>query len=83
MAAALPGGNNLGTVFESIRKQFQTPEEINDQKPTAPHQRIINAYPSYQKPLHGSLIAARIGIEGIRTQCPHFDSWLCQIENLG
>jgi hypothetical protein len=83
MAAALPGGNNLETVFESIRKQFQTPEEINDQKPTAPHQRIINAYPSYQKPLHGSQIAARIGIEGIRTQCPHFDDWLRKMENLG
>lgn len=83
MAAALPGGGSLQGIFETIRRQVQTPEEINDQESTAPHRRIINVYPNYQKPLHGSLISARIGLEGIRTQCPHFNSWLSQLEKLG
>lgn len=83
MAAMLPGGRDLQRTFEAIRRQFQTPEEINDQNPTAPHQRIINAYPNYEKPLHGSLIASRIGLQGIRAECPHFDSWLRELEQLG
>lgn len=83
MAATLLGGKDLQRTFEAIRRQFQTPEEINDQKPTAPHQRIINAYPNYEKPLHGSLIASRIGLEGIRAECPHFGSWLHELEKFG
>lgn len=82
MAASLPGGHGLQGTFETIRRKVKTPEEINDQEATAPHRRILNAYPNYQKPLHGSLIAARIGLEGIRTQCPHFNGWLSELERL-
>ena len=82
MAEALPGGAHLRRTFERIRSQFSSPEEINDQKPTAPHQRIIQAYNNYQKPLHGSLIAARIGIKQIREECKHFDDWLTKLKQL-
>ncbi len=82
MEDALPGGSRLRHTFENIREQFQSPEEINDHKSTAPHQRIINAYPNYQKPLHGSLIAGRIGVERIREECDHFSNWLTKLEQL-
>ena len=83
MAAALPGGQGLEQKFDSIRMKFRTPEEINDQAVTAPHRRIIAIYPNYNKPLHGSLIAARIGLGKIRSECPHFDKWLSNLEEIG
>lgn len=82
MAAGLPGGQNLEAPFKIIRQQFKSPEEINDQPSTAPHQRILNIYPTYQKPTFGVAIASRIGLEKIREQCPHFSGWLTTLEQL-
>jgi len=82
MAQALPGGEHLGSELSRIRRSFGTPEEINDDAETAPHRRIVNVYPNYKKPLHGSLITARIGLKEIRTQCPHFNKWVSKLERL-
>ncbi len=82
MAAGLPGGHNLEATFKETRQQFGSPEEINDQPSTAPHQRILNIYPTYQKPTFGVAIASRMGLEKIREQCPHFSSWLTTLEQL-
>lgn len=82
MAAGLPGGQSLESTFQGIRQQFGTPEEINDQPSTAPHQRILNLYPTYQKPTFGVAIALRMGLQKIREQCPHFSSWLTTLEQL-
>lgn len=82
MAAGLPGSQSLESTFQGIRNQFRTPEEINDQPSTAPHQRILNFYPTYQKPTFGIAIALRIGLQKIREQCPHFSSWLTTLEQL-
>lgn len=68
--------------FESIRSAFKTPEDINDNPNTAPSKRIEEVLPSYQKPVHGSTIAKRIGLINIRKQCPHFDKWLTFLENV-
>lgn len=66
--------------FEEIRDTFDTPEEIDDGPTTAPSKRITALFPAYSKKLHGPLTAQRIGLERIRTECPHFASWLQQLE---
>jgi Domain of unknown function (DUF4276) len=38
--------------------------------------------PAYDKRLHGSRLAERIGIETMRSECSHFDAWLTHIEAL-
>ena len=71
-------------VLEPLRKVRRTlsPEDINDSAQTAPSKRILAAMPGYQKTFHGPLIACEIGLDSIRTACPHFDSWLRTIEAL-
>ncbi len=60
------------------------PEEVNHGQHTAPSKRIIRYYPEYNdsKPVWGSLIAQEIGIESMRERCPHFNDWVCKLEEL-
>jgi len=69
--------------LESIRALFGSPEEIDDGETTAPSKRLRALFPTYQKPLHGPLIAGRTGLEAIRSECQHFDHWLSLLERLG
>ena len=69
--------------LQAIKAEFQTPELINNSPQTAPSKRILAAIPAYKKTLHGPLIAADIGLDSMRQQCPHFHSWLQRIEALG
>ncbi|BDI28800.1 hypothetical protein CCAX7_008510 [Capsulimonas corticalis] len=75
---AQPG---LASAFQTIRDQFSSPEEINDSPITAPSKRIEGLVPGYVKPLYGTLAALEIGLDAIRAQCPHFRSWLEQLES--
>lgn len=59
-----------------IRRNFDTPEHINDSIETAPSKRIENLIPGYQKPTQGLLAAQAIGLEAMRRECPLFASWL-------
>lgn len=71
---------------EALRKagaSKRSPEEINDGFNTHPAARITGALPAYRKPLHGPLVAARIGLERIREKCPHFSHWVGRLEALG
>ena len=63
------------------RKSTQ-PEDINDSPQTAPSKRIRDVMPSYQKTVHGPLIALEIGLDAMRAACPHFDRWLKRVEGL-
>jgi hypothetical protein len=60
-------------------------ENINDGRETAPSKRIISIIPEYdgRKASAGPDIAEYIGIEKIRAECPHFATWLAQLENIG
>lgn len=60
------------------------PELINGNPETAPSKRIIKYLPSYdgEKPSAGPIIAEHIGLQGIRSKCKHFDSWVSQLEIL-
>jgi hypothetical protein len=66
--------------FAKVRDAFDSPEEIDDGPTTAPSKRIAALFPAYSKKLHGPLTAQRIGLERIRTECPHFASWLGKLE---
>jgi hypothetical protein len=66
--------------FQAIRNQFLTPEEINDSPETAPSKRIKSLIPGYQKPLLGLSAILEIGLDTIRTECPHFREWLEHLE---
>jgi hypothetical protein len=69
--------------LDSIRNQFPTPEEINDNPSTTQSARVVNLFPGYRKRLHGSLTAGRIGLDTIRRECAHFNGWVTKLESVG
>jgi hypothetical protein len=69
--------------LRQAREDADTPEHINDGPATHPSARLTTLLePRYKKPLHGSRIAASIGLARIREECRHFDAWLAKIESL-
>ena len=66
-----------------IRHRFHTPEDINDSGETAPSKRILGVIPRYKKVVDGSLIAEKMGLNTIRSECPRFNSWLERLESFG
>jgi hypothetical protein len=76
------GQPSLAPRFQAIRNSFNTPEDINDNPNTAPSKRVLTAHAGYNKVVDGVLAAKKIGLIQIRTQCPHFDAWICSLENL-
>jgi hypothetical protein len=75
------GQPTLHSSLQKIRASFRTPEDINDHEDTAPSRRLGKIFPNYNKPFYGELIAERIGIEKIRSECPHFAQWLVKLES--
>ena len=69
-------------LLRNIRSGFATPEDINDDRATAPSRRIKGVIPVYRKPLHGPLVAMEIGLEAIRAECPRFNEWVIGLESL-
>ncbi|MCX7014796.1 MAG: DUF4276 family protein, partial [Candidatus Sumerlaeota bacterium] len=67
-----------------MTRGFSSPEEINDRPETAPSKRIAREIPEYldAKGSAGPLIARHIGLQTMRTRCPHFDRWLSRLESL-
>jgi hypothetical protein len=76
------GRPKLEKSFNNIRKQFNSPEEINDNPQTSPSHRILKLFPKYEKPIHGVLISLEIGLDQIKHSCPHFGEWLAKLEAL-
>lgn len=66
----------------SIRSAFANPEEINNGPLTAPSKRLLAAYPGYNKVVYGSIIANEIGMALLLQECPHFNSWIQQLESI-
>lgn len=82
--ATLEGTPSRLDELTKIRKRFNSPEDINEGKTTAPSKRLISLFPSYKdgKPLYASLISESIGLETMRRECPHFAEWLARLESL-
>ncbi len=75
----------LQNEFSRIRRQFMTPEHINDGQNTAPSKRVLALVSKelpYEKLTLGTLAALEIGLPKIRQECPLFDAWLNKLENL-
>ena len=66
--------------FEAICMSVDNPEEINERPEFAPSKQILNLFPGYRKTLHGPTTAGRIGLEQIRSRCPHFHDWINKLE---
>lgn len=66
-----------------VRAKFPTPEDINDNRDTAPSKRIKKIVPRYEKTVNGPLLAMKIGLAAIRGECPRFGCWMTRLESLG
>ena len=64
----------------AVARAHETPEGINESPDTAPSKRLRNAFPAYQKTLHGPVAISAIGIDRIRAVCPHFARWVAALE---
>jgi hypothetical protein len=69
--------------LQAIRDQFASPEHINDSPHTAPAKRILQLYPGYDKPLHGTIAALETGLGIMRRECRLFNGWLVALEKVG
>lgn len=54
----------VGTLA-GIRRQFETPEDIDDDPESAPSRRIAGVVAGYRKRLHGPPVALEAGLEGL------------------
>ena len=75
--------NGCVVALRAIRVAFATPEDINDNRRTAPSKRIKGVIPRYNKRFHGPKLAADIGLDTIRSACPRFGTWMERLESLG
>ncbi len=82
-ADAINASEQTVTALRSIRASFATPEEINDDRQTAPSNRIKSVLRSYHKVRHGLLVAQTIGIDVMLAECPRFSDWVKGLESLG
>ncbi len=82
-ACAIQAGRpKLGERLAAEVKKAGSHEEIDEGPNTAPSKRMKKHWPSYAKTTDGPAIVARIGVEAIRGECPHFSSWLNALESL-
>ena len=76
------GHSDLSAGFQAVRDRFDSPEEIDDSPITAPSKRIEALLPAYQKLTMGVQATQDIGLDAIRSECPHFRDWLYRLEGL-
>jgi len=77
------GDERLSSTLLTMRNEFPTPEEINDNYETCPSRRIEGVFQSFKKTIDRITAAGRIGLETMRQECPHFDEWIEKLENIG
>ncbi len=60
------------------------PERVNERPTHAPSKRIIRRIAEYEdmKTIVAPSLAEIIGLQALRTACPHFNEWLTKLENL-
>ena len=74
---------NADSQISALQRDASSPELIDDGQHTAPSKRIIAQFPNYSKTTVGPQMAELIGLENIRSKCPHFNAWLERLEKLG
>jgi hypothetical protein len=76
------GNQDLARPLFEIRNMYRTPEDINDDRNTAPSKRIFGLYAGYRKVTDGTAGAKAVGIDRMRQECPHFNEWVSRLESL-
>ena len=73
------------SALQNVVDKAKSPERIDDGQHTAPSKRIIAQFSKYKhlKTTRGPQIAGKIGLSAIRAKCPHFDTWIGRLEQLG
>ena len=61
---------------------FPNPEMINDDPVNTPAKRLERLIVGYNKIVHGSILAEKIGLERIRKKSPRFNNWIEKLENI-
>ena len=78
---------DLQASLDRILQECCECEEINDHQATAPSKRIEKVFPAYRKGsgirAHAPIILKRIGVDRLRSACPHFNEWIATLEGLG
>lgn len=82
VAETVPEAASRLSAFRDLMQNVQSPEEINDGVDTHPSARLAQLAPRYRKALHGPQAVGRIGLERLRSRCPHFDRWISRLEAL-
>jgi hypothetical protein len=85
LAAIEPNWNTDKTKIKlsKIRKEFASPEHINNSPETAPSKRLQKlSDPPYKKTHHGTQAALKITLATIEQECPHFKSWMDKLRAL-
>ena len=77
-----PEADGAVETLARIRRQFATPEDVNDDPCGAPSKRIAREVAGYCKRLHGPLVAQAAGLAKIRAECSRFRAWLTRLEGL-
>ena len=72
----------VSKLCDAVREAGE-PELINHGRDTHPKARLHQMDCGYKETSDGSTLMEKIGIATIRAACPHFDSWLKQLEVLG
>ncbi len=75
--------DNANSQISALQRDASSPELIDDGQDTAPSKRIAAQFPNYSKTTVSPQMAELIGLENIRSKCPHFNAWLERLEKLG
>ncbi len=67
---------------KEITKEYNNPEEIDDDPVKSPSKRLEALNHGYRKVAMGKMVSEAVGIQTIRRHCPHFNDWLIKFEAL-
>lgn len=78
------GWHKARNALTTARDGAQTPEHINDRPETKPaaHLERELIQPRFRKREHGPLIAQKIGLTKIESECAYFSAWLTRIREI-
>lgn len=65
------------------RNLFDTVEDINLDPTLAPSKRLATTLGRYNKPLMGSAVTKRTGVDRLRAECPRFAEWCSWLASIG
>lgn len=77
------GSPHLATELDAAIEEAGGAELINHGAETHPKARLRNLVEQYKETSDGPALLGKIGIERVRSACPHFNGWLSRLEALG